>query len=43
MNEVKMAATRDAYGKVLAEIGQEYPNVVVLDADLSTWGWPNRI
>ena len=35
MNEIKMAATRDAYGKVLAELGREYPNVVVLDADLS--------
>jgi len=30
-----MIATRDAYGKVLAEIGRENPNVVVLDADLS--------
>jgi len=28
-------ATRDAYGEVLQEIGREYPNVVVLDADLS--------
>jgi transketolase len=35
MSEVKMVATRDAYGKVLAEIGRENPNVVVLDADLS--------
>jgi transketolase len=30
-----MVATRDAYGKVLAEIGRENPNVVVLDADLA--------
>lgn len=28
-------ATRDAYGKKLAEIGDKYPNIVVLDADLS--------
>ncbi len=35
MSEAKMIATRDAYGKVLAEIGQENPNVVVLDADLA--------
>jgi transketolase len=28
-------ATRDAYGKALAEIGRENPAVVVLDADLS--------
>ena len=29
------AATRDAYGKVLVEIGKENPDVIVLDADLS--------
>ena len=29
------AATRDAYGKALVELGKENPNVVVLDADLS--------
>ncbi|MBI2339181.1 MAG: transketolase family protein [Deltaproteobacteria bacterium] len=28
-------ATRDAYGKKLAELGDKYPNIVVLDADLS--------
>ncbi|MBI3605472.1 MAG: transketolase family protein [Nitrospirae bacterium] len=28
-------ATRDAYGEVLAELGKENPNIVVLDADLS--------
>lgn len=28
-------ATRDAYGKKLAEIGEKYANIVVLDADLS--------
>ena len=36
MIERKMgAATRDAYGKALVEIGKDDPNVVVLDADLS--------
>src|SRR3989338_6886281 len=36
MLERKMgAATRDAYGKALVELGKEDPNVVVLDADLS--------
>ncbi len=30
-----MIATRDAYGKKLAEIGEKYPRIVVLDADLS--------
>jgi transketolase len=35
MSEPKMVATRDAYGKVLAEIGRENSNVVVLDADLA--------
>ncbi|MBN3033887.1 MAG: transketolase family protein [Candidatus Saganbacteria bacterium] len=35
MSETKMIATRDAYGKVLAEIGRENPDVVVLDADLA--------
>ncbi|MDR1453657.1 MAG: transketolase family protein [Candidatus Margulisbacteria bacterium] len=29
------AATRDAYGKVLVELGRENPDIVVLDADLS--------
>ena len=28
-------ATRDAYGKKLAELGERHPNIVVLDADLS--------
>lgn len=30
-----MEATRDAYGKILAELGAEYSDIVVLDADLS--------
>lgn len=28
-------ATREAYGKTLLELGEKYPNLVVLDADLS--------
>lgn len=28
-------ATREAYGKKLVELGEKYPNIVVLDADLS--------
>ncbi|NLW43756.1 MAG: transketolase family protein [Syntrophomonadaceae bacterium] len=28
-------ATRDAYGQALKELGEQYPDVVVLDADLS--------
>jgi len=35
MSERKTAATRDAYGKVLVELGKENPNIVVLDADLA--------
>ena len=32
---MKMIATRDAYGKKLAEMGEEYSDIVVLDADLT--------
>jgi len=35
MNKKPMANPRDAYGETLAEIGGKYPNIVVLDADLS--------
>lgn len=35
MSEVKKVATRDAYGKALAEFGALNENIVVLDADLS--------
>jgi len=35
MADVKRIATRDAYGKALAELGAEYENLVVLDADLA--------
>ena len=35
MNNKPTANPRDAYGEILAEIGGKYPNIVVLDADLS--------
>ena len=35
MAEVKKIATRDSYGKTLAELGAQYENIVVLDADLA--------
>lgn len=35
MSEVKKIATRDSYGNALVELGKEYDNLVVLDADLS--------
>lgn len=35
MSEKRTAATRDAYGKVLAELGKENRDIVVLDADLA--------
>ncbi len=34
MSEIKKIATRDAYGKTLAKLGAENPDIVVLDADL---------
>ena len=34
--EMRRAHTRDAYGRALVELGRRNPNVVVLDADLST-------
>lgn len=33
--EKKKIATRESYGKTLVELGAEYPNLVVMDADLS--------
>ena len=33
--QAEMVATRDAYGKALAELGETCPEIVVLDADLS--------
>ena len=35
MSDVKKIATRESYGNALAELGKEYENVVVLDADLA--------
>ena len=35
MADVKKIATRESYGKALAELGAEHENVVVLDADLA--------
>ena len=35
MSEVKKIATRDSYGNALVELGKEYDNLVVLDADLA--------
>lgn len=35
MSDVKKIATRESYGSELAAIGADYPNVVVLDADLT--------
>ncbi len=34
-DEVKKIATRESYGNALVELGKEYPNLVVLDADLA--------
>ncbi len=35
MSEVKKIATRDSYGNALVECAEEFPNLVVLDADLA--------
>ena len=35
MADVKKIATRDSYGKSLAQLGAEFENLVVLDADLA--------
>ncbi|MBQ3972620.1 MAG: transketolase family protein, partial [Lachnospiraceae bacterium] len=35
MTNVKKVATRESYGKALAELGNEIENLVVLDADLA--------
>ena len=34
-NTVKKNATRESYGNTLRELGEEFPNLVVLDADLA--------
>ncbi len=35
MSEVKKIATRDSYGNALVDLGKEFENLVVLDADLA--------
>ena len=35
MSDVKKIATRQAYGEALAELGEKYPNLIVMDADLA--------
>ena len=35
MSEVKKIATRESYGNALAELGSQYPDLVVLDVDLA--------
>ncbi len=35
MADVKKIATRESYGNALAECGKDFPNLVVLDADLA--------
>ena len=35
MSDVKAIATRQSYGEALRDLGAEYPNLVVLDADLA--------
>ena len=35
MSEVKKIATRESYGNALTELGAEYPDLLVLDADLA--------
>lgn len=35
MSEVKKIATRESYGNALVELGKEYENLMVLDADLA--------
>ena len=35
MSDVIKKATREGYGQALVELGAEYPNMVVLDADLA--------
>lgn len=35
MSEVKKIATRESYGNALVELGEQFENVVVLDADLA--------
>lgn len=34
-NDVPKIATRESYGRALAELGKKHDNLVVLDADLA--------
>lgn len=34
-NTVKKIATRESYGNALKDLAEEFPNLVVLDADLA--------
>ena len=34
-NTIKKIATRESYGNALKELAEEFPNLVVLDADLA--------
>ena len=34
-NTIKKIATRESYGNALKELGEEFPDLVVLDADLA--------
>lgn len=36
MSEIKKIATRESYGNALAELGKDYSDLVVLDADLAS-------
>ncbi len=35
MSEIKKIATRESYGRTLVELGEKYPNLIVMDADLA--------
>ena len=35
MADVKKIATRESYGNALKDLAEEFPNLVVLDADLA--------
>ena len=36
MSDVKMIATRDSYGKMLAELGAQHKDIIAFDADLAS-------
>lgn len=37
-----LKSTREAYGETLVELGEKYPNIVVLDADLASSTYTNK-